>query len=198
MSTDTDLKALWNQQPFQAPDPKEIIEKINRFKRNHLLKLIFTNLILLLTSAFIYYIWYAYQPTLISTKIGIVLVIMAMLVLLFVYNQIGPLLLKSDSNASLKDHLEELLRLKKKQLFLQNTMMTVYFVMLSGGLLLYLYEYTSLMELSVAVLTYSFTSAWIVFNWFYLKPKMQKKQQAKMNALINKAELLSEQLNVKE
>jgi cyclic lactone autoinducer peptide len=198
MSTNTDLKALWNQEQFQAPDPKEITEKVNKFKRSHLKKVILTNFLLIVTSIIIACIWYFYQPKLISTKIGIVLTVAAMLVYLFAYNQIVPLLLKSSPNYSMKAYLEELLHLKKKQLFLQSTMMSVYFVMLSSGILLYFFEYTSLMNLTGAVLMYSLTSSWIAFNWFYLKPRMQKKQQTKINGLINRVELLNEQLNIKD
>jgi hypothetical protein len=35
------------------------------------------------------------------------------------------------------------------------------------------------MTLLDGLLTYGITGLWIAFNWFYLKPKIKKKQQQK-------------------
>ena len=50
------------------------------------------------------------------------------------------------------------------------------------------------MTVGAAILTYTVTLAWIAFNWFYLRPKTIKKQQGKLDELINKFEEINNQL----
>jgi hypothetical protein len=51
------------------------------------------------------------------------------------------------------------------------------------------------MTMTAGIITYAVTLAWIVFNWFYLRPKTIKKQQAKLDDLISKFERINKQLN---
>lgn len=76
MSTDINLKALWSQQHSVVPDMQEITAKTIAYKKQSLQKIIRANLLLLLTSAFILFIWYHYQPERITTKIGIILIVL--------------------------------------------------------------------------------------------------------------------------
>jgi uncharacterized membrane protein YciS (DUF1049 family) len=48
------------------------------------------------------------------------------------------------------------------------------------------------------IFAYGITSIWILFNWFYLRPKQIKKQQSKLDEIIGKFKMLNEQLNEKE
>jgi len=92
------------------------------------------------------------------------------------------------------EYLKQLLKLKAKQLFLQSTMLNIYFILLSTGICMYMYEYTSRMTFLWAVISYGLTLLWIAVNWFYFRPRTIKKQQTKINELISKFEKLSQQL----
>ncbi|MHB1688724.1 MAG: hypothetical protein ACYCVH_15330 [Ignavibacteriaceae bacterium] len=189
-----DLKELWGKQETTIPDTKELFEKTKKFKKNNLRKLIIANILLLLTSAFIVFIWYYYQPEMITTKIGIVLTILAMVLYLFVYNQMIPLLVKVDYDINSSQYLQQLLKFKEKQLFLQNTMLNIYFILLSTGICMYMFEYASRMTLLWATFSYGLTLLWIAVNWFYFRPRIIKKQQTKINELISNFEGLNRQL----
>lgn len=194
MSSEIDLKELWNKQEATLPDTKKISEKIEEYKRKNLKKLIVVNILLLLTSTFIGFIWYQYQPEMISTKIGIALIVLAIVLYLFIYNQMIPLLLKVDLGIKSSQYLQELSKLKEKQLFLQSTMQNIYYVLLSTGICLYMFEYASQMTLLWAIFSYGLTLLWISVNWFYLKPRAIKKQQVKIDYLISRYEKLGGQL----
>ena len=86
MNNNIDLKELWNKQETTIPDTNELFVKLKTFKKNNLYKLVFANIILLFTSAFIGFVWYYFQPELITTKVGIILAILAMALYLLVYN----------------------------------------------------------------------------------------------------------------
>ena len=129
-----------------------------------------------------------------TTKIGIVLVIVAMVIFLTAYNQLFMNFYRLDNNMTNSEYLQSLYLLKNKQKFMQTTMLNLYFILLFVGICLYMYEYTSRMEVLYAVTTYAVTLAWIAINWFYLRPKTIKKQQAKINGLIDKFEEINNQL----
>lgn len=194
MSNNIDLKELWNKQQTEIPEIKIFLEKTKNFKRSNLIKLILSNILLISTSAFIAFVWYYYQPEMLTTKIGVVLIVSAIAIYLFVYNQLLPTLMKVGYEVNSNENLHQLLKLKAKQRFLQSTMTNIYFILLSTGICLYLFEYTSRMTLLWATLSYSLTLIWIAFNWFYARPRNIKKQQSKINELISKFEKLSQQL----
>lgn len=196
MSTNIDLKDLWQKQSISQPDIEDLFSKLKQFKKSNMRNLIKLNILLLATSAFILFIWLYFQPQFITTKIGIILIISAIFIFLFSHNQQISIFNKIDNALSNNEYLQTLIALKNKQQFLQTTMLNLYFVILSAGICLYMYEYTVRMTTVSAILTYAITSAWVIFNWLYIKPKTIKKQQAKLNDLITKFENISNQFKI--
>lgn len=194
MDTNIDFKNIWKQQTSNKPDMEELLGRLKKFKNENLRRLVITNLLLAATCTGIGFVWYRYQPELVTTKIGIVLVILAMVIFLLAYNKLFMVFYKIDSNQSNSEYLQSLYVVKNKQRFMQTTMLNIYFIMLFAGLVLYMYEYTSKMPFTSSVIAYITFLAWIGFNWFYLRPKTIKKQQAKLDGLIAKFEEINNQL----
>jgi amino acid transporter len=194
MSNNIDFKKLWLKQEAIIPDTKELFRKANKYRRNNLYKLIFATIALLLVIVFMIGIWFNYQAKFISTKIGIIVTITAFLVLAVYFTSMFSVLSKKD--LEIKEHLKRLIKLKEKQLFLHSTIMRTYIVLLSVGLSLYIYEHTTKMSLFWAIFTYAATLIWIAISWFYLGSKTIKKEQNKINRLIDKFKELREQLTV--
>lgn len=194
MDSNIDFKNIWKQQTSNKPNLEELIGKLKKFRNQNLRKLILANIGLITTSLLIIYIWYRFQPEMITTKIGIVLVILAMVMFLFAYNKMFMVFYKIDQTQSNNEYLQSLYVVKSKQKLMQTTVLNLYFIMLFLGICFYMYEYTSRMTIGSGILTYSVTLAWIAFNWFYLRPKTIKKQQGKLDELINKFEEINNQL----
>ncbi len=178
-----DLKALWQQPTPEPPAVQTVINAAQRFQRRELLQLLFTNIALLATCVFIAWIWWFYQPTYWTTKLGIMLVIFAMVLFIGFSTTLLPLLLKEDKQLSNQAYLVLLQQLERQKNKLQTRIMTAYFLLLSLGLALYFYEYTLLMPIHWALLCYGLTALWIAFNWFYLRPRILKKQKAQLSKL---------------
>ncbi|SFD39921.1 hypothetical protein [Flavobacterium phragmitis] len=189
-----DFKDLWKKQTVRQPDMKDLLERVGKFKKAALKSLWFANILLFATSVFIIFIWIYYQPQFISTKIGIVVTLLAMVIYLVIYNRLLKNYNHIDAKQSNHDYLQKLIEIKKKQQFMQTKMMSFYFIALTVGICLYMYEYASRMTLFGASLTYGITLLWILFNWFYIRPKQIKKQQSKLNSLIEKFEEVNNQL----
>ena len=194
MDTNIDFKNIWKQQTSNKPNIEELLGKLKKFKNENLRKLILTNLLLIATSLGIVFIWYRYQPQLATTKIGIVLVILAMVIFLLAYNKLFMVFYKIDDTQSNSDYLQNLYVVRNKQKFMQTTMLNLYFIMLFLGICLYMYEYASRMTLISGILAYGLTFIWIGINWFYLRPKTIRKQQSKIDVLIDKFEEINNQL----
>jgi predicted signal transduction protein with EAL and GGDEF domain len=198
MDNNIEFKNLWKQQAVSPPNIEDLFSKLKHFKKVSLRKLIITNVLLIATSVFILFIWYRYQPEFISTKIGIILVILAMVIYLFVYNRLAGFYKTIDGTLNNSEYLQKLISIKAKQHFLQSTMLSLYFIMLGLGLSLYMYEYVSRMTTFWGIFSYALTLGWIGFTWFYLRPKEIKKEQARVNDLIAKFEAVNKQLDAIE
>jgi len=194
MQHDLNLKQMWASKQAKMPDSASLLKKGNAFKKAQLLKLIGSNAMLISVGIFIGLIWYYAQPEMITTKIGIVIVIAAMAIFLTVYNGMLPMLLKVNDGLNSSDYLAQLLKIQARQQLMHTTMLNLYFVMLSTGMALYLYEYASRMGVIGAALTYGITFGWVALNWFYIRPRTIRKQRAKTDALIAKFEDLKQQL----
>lgn len=190
-----DFKDLWKQQSLSPPNMEELMARLKQFKKAGLRSLWKTNILLFATAVFIIFIWYYYQPQFISTKIGIVLVILAMIMYVVVYNGLLRIYKDIDTTQTNQEYLQKLILIKRKQQFMQSTVLSWYFVLLLSGICLYMYEYVSRMTVFYALVTYGITLLWIGLNWFYLRPKQIKKNQEKINELIVKFEDINKQLD---
>jgi hypothetical protein len=187
-----DFKNIWLQQKVNEPSLNELMVKLNKYKNTSRRKLVFSNLLLLATSVIIILIWYTYQPQFVSTKIGILMVLLAMIIFLISYNKQLPIFNKIDQTKSNQEYLNNLRTLKLKQKHLQTKIMSLYFILLLTGICLYMYEYTALMSPTAAILSYLLTFIWIAFNWFYIRPKTIRKQESQLNEMIERFEKIAE------
>ena len=146
MKNNIDINEIWKNQQIIELNLLEFIKSANGIKSRNLKNIIFVNIIVLSTSIFIIFIWICFQPKLVTTKIGIVTTIIAMLIYAIAVNKTISIN-KEKFNVDNKQYLKQLINLKNKQRFLQNTMLKVYFILFSVGLCLYLIKYVQLMNL---------------------------------------------------
>lgn len=189
-TSNINFEKLWNGQISEQPPTAELFYKINNFKKENRRRVVVSNLILICTSLFIIFVWYYYQPQLLTTKIGIVLTVFAMAIFVLSLNRSYKYFKEENITGTNQQYLEDLLALKVKQQFIQTTMLNLYFILLTVGIGLYTYEYVSQIARLWGVLIYGIIVSWALFNWFYIRPKQIKKQQAKLDLLISYVENL--------
>lgn len=194
MSDNIDFKALWNQQSPSPPPVQTVIKRGQQFKKRKWYQLIGLNLLLVITCLFILSIWIYFQPQLMSTKIGIILAILAMVLFIGFQNALLPFLKKEDASLDNQAYLNLLLNIKNQQVFLQTKIINAYFLLLSLGIALYLFEYVLMMSFALGLCCYGISFLWIAFNWFYLRPRIIKKQNLELDELIEQFEQLNAQL----
>ena len=194
MTDNIDFKRYWNKQKIETQTSEELIKKANEFKRKTRFKLIIANIVLLLSCMGISFLWFYYQPEFLTTKIGIIIIIIAILIYVVFQSALTTFLLRSHLEENAKEQLLLLLKLKEKQLFQHTTLLNGYYFLLSLGLGLFMYEYAVRMTLPWAILSYGVVLFWIAINAFYFRPKAIKKQEARLNRLIAQLKKLKEQL----
>lgn len=189
------LKELWSKQATPVPDQKELFRKITLEKKSRLKKILFINITLLLTCLFIILIWLNIQPRYFTTKTGIVLTILAMAIMVIATNRTIPVYKKLSYSQSNQQYLNLLIEIKAREKFIQTTIINLYFILLTAGILLYMYEYTSKMNWIAAIICYIIFIGWIIFNWFYIRPKQIRKNSSKIEALIQMSEKIKKDMN---
>ena len=195
MSAEMDFKALWNKQSTSdRPDTKELFAKADNIRRTTRNKLMGLNLLLLVTIGWIVFIGMNIDNIQLTTKIGIALITVAIVSYLVAYDQLMPLLLKTDPLTSSREYLDQLIAIKRKQDFLNKVMINIYFSLFSVGMFLYMLQFAEKGTVIGTILAYGITFGWIFFAWFYLRPKNIKKKQKPLNEMIARLEEMNEQL----
>ena len=195
MSTEMDFKSLWNKQATSdMPDTKELFTKADGIKKKTRNKLIGLNLVLLANVGFMVYMRFTIDHEQVTTKIGLILIVVAMVSYLVVSNQIMPLLFKTDFETSSQEYLNQLIRIKRKQDFLNKVMINIYLILLYAGLFLYMLQFVARMSLTWGIIYFVLSFGWIAFAWFYLRPRGVRKKAKALTDMIRKLEEVNEQL----
>jgi len=188
MNEDINFSELWNRQPVPPPDIDALHQKIKQLQSQKLKRLLLTNICLLATTAIMAGIWIICQPLFWSTKLGIVLAVLAMGIFIFAYNQLFPLYRDLNKSTTSREYLTSLLKIKNKELLIQNGLMGLYHLLLLLAISLYLYEYAVRMPFIMAIAIYIISMGWIAFSWFVIRPRQLKKNKQKDEGIITELE----------
>lgn len=180
-----DFNELWHRKSSTPPSLEELYSKIKSLKKSNRQNLILINFLMLATCFFAIFIWMYYQPELLSTKVGVIVTILAILIYLIPYNFVLKGFNKGFDAKSNRSQLEQLLIFKQKQEFMQTTMLSFYFMMLSVGIGLYMYEFAVDLSLFWTVVCYVVFTLWVLFNWFFLRVRIIRKQKVFFDGIIN-------------
>ncbi|SHK14761.1 hypothetical protein [Epilithonimonas mollis] len=190
METNYNFQDLWKQKETNTPDSRFIIKKANAYRKNQLLISSCLITSLLATCGVIIWVWVSFPDLHVLTKSGIMLIVTALLFFIFLNLQKVKIINGINPSLSNQDYLKQMKILQKKQMYIQTKGFTIYFLLNFFGLAFYLFEFTQRMSALWGAFTYSLIFAWILFVWFYIKPKRTRKQQQKIRQVIDSLESL--------
>lgn len=199
MSANEDFGLLWKQQKVAAiPDIKDVLKQGARVK-NKIRNKVLRNLVVSVVGI-AYYIFFMiyFHPKMLTTVIGVLLMLLAIIIYQAVAVTVLPLLAKNNFELSSKEYLDKLILLKQKQNFVNKKVLNVFFLLISAGLMVFMVEFALMMQLVWAVAAYLFVAGWLVFVWVYIRPRKIKKQTSEINEAINKLEKLDKQITLNE
>jgi len=195
MDNFNDIKGLWQNQPTaNLPDVGAIKKAADKNRRQIIIRNVWSLLALGGTVIFTFYIGMAYDFKFITTRLGIMIIIIGIVGAMAINSQMLKLLLsRADESSDNQAYLRQLIEYRNKQRFLQSRGMVIYYLLLTTGFMLYLYEFFA-RDHMFGLKAYAVTLSWIAFTWFYLKPRAIRKQEKKISDLIEQIESISKQL----
>lgn len=195
MDNFNELKSLWQQtESKRLPSAADLVLAVEQTRKKMLLKNILGGVSLSLTFFIIAFIGLYYDFQLWTTRIGIMITLLSICLGIFFNSSLAKLLLKKPSAiADNKSYLDQLKQIRKKQHQYQTTGISAYFLLLSLGIYLYMYEFAR-RDVMFGIIIYSVTTAWFAFNWFYTRKKAIAKQELQINMQIETIEKLMVEL----
>jgi hypothetical protein len=195
MDNFTELKELWQQTGSKHPiNIAETIAFVKGYHKKQVLKTIGAFIMMLATFSIILYVAISYESKLIITNIGFGCVLLAIAgFMLLMTNMVSVFFKKENTTDNNRICLIQMKKFQQKQSFIHTTGISIYFILLSMGLALSMYEITR-RNVTFAVGTYIVTGAWIALNWFYFRPRIIKRQKQKVDNIIDRLEKIEQQL----
>lgn len=195
MNTEVDFNALWKrEETTDVPDTKELFKKVGSLKKAARIRLILQSLVLLGTVAILLIVGFTIHGRQVTTTIGLVLMLMAIVSYLIATNQLLPMLFKSDIDGSSREYINQLIRIKRKYEFLDKVMVNIYFGLLSSGTFLFMLQFALKLSTAKAALFYGLIFAGLASTWIYSKTREIKRTLKPLNDTIKRLEALNDQM----
>ena len=195
MDNQIDLKGLWvRQSAVKAPDVAGLVAEAGKIKRKIRGRLVLTNVCLVGSIGWVAYVGLYYHFRFVTTTIGILLTMLAMMFYAVAANGLLMARLGADPEEDSAGFLRDLLVIRQRQERLHGILLHVYFVLLTAGVGLYIIEFLVHMRLVWAFLAAGATFGWIVFTWVYLRPRATKKQLGPLQDVIGRLQEVNRQI----
>ncbi len=190
------LMSVWQGQP--KPDKLSVDEALKQVKKGirgitNKLYWGIVAMIALIACAFIITFFFSFRSP--ATTIGILIILVTMLMYLSLIVRHYHILNKHDLTQNPTDYLNTLKEYQKKRSKVIGWFYYTYVLLISTGLTLYFIEVLENAPVYFKVITYGSTIIWFLFITFYLKPRMFKNEEEKLNLLIDRLIRLQEQFD---
>jgi hypothetical protein len=190
------LMSVWQGQP--KPDKLSVDEALKQAKksiRDITARLYWgiVAMIALIACAFIITFFFAFRSP--ATTIGILIILITMLMYLSLIVRHYHILNKHDLTQNPADYLDTLKEYQKNRSKVVGWFYYVFMLLISTGLALYFIEVLERAPLYFKLITYGSTIIWFLFITLYVKPRMFKNEEEKLNLMIDRLIRLQEQFD---
>jgi hypothetical protein len=190
------LMSVWQGQP--KPDKLSVDEALKQVKKGirgitNKLYWGIVAMIALIVCAFIITFFFTFRST--ATTIGILIILITMLMYLSLIVRHYHILNKHDLTQNPTEYLDTLKEYQKKRTKVIGWFYYTYMLLISTGLALYFIEVLERAPVYFKLITYGSTIVWFLFITFYLKPRMFRNEEEKLNLMIDRLIRLQEQFD---
>jgi Ca2+/Na+ antiporter len=147
----------------------------------------------LIACAFVITFFFAFRSPV--TTIGIVIILITMTMYLAFIVRHYHILNKHDITQNPSEYLNTLKEYQKNRARVTGWFYYIYMMLISAGLALYFVEILDDAPVYVKLTVYGSTALWFVFVTMYLKPRMFKNEEEKLNLMIERLVRLQEQFD---
>ena len=190
-----DLQDTWKNQDAPELPGSEIIKKnIMKLKNDLGRKYLFAILSLSATAVVMLLLLFFIDFEYVTSQLALILLTVTLAIAISKLIKLRKNIFKADKlQHSSKDYLAHLKKFKAEQLALQQRGMDWYFTLMTAFMYLYfwgIYKTSTMVGISAYILT----TLWILFVWFYMRPRQAAKYNQRINNLIAEVEGLENQL----
>jgi len=189
-----EIRAIWHSAKTDSlPASGEMVQIIKKFRTQKLLKIIALIVIVLALIGVMVMVMFNYKSTMLTTRIGEVLIILAGVILATAsFSSLVRFYRLSD--CSNKDFIAFLEHTRQRQLFYYKKTQVAGMICCAAGLLIYVYEAVHT-NVYWFVGMYSGLVIYLSVLWFVVRPRMFKRQEKKITAKIEELKAIAEQIN---
>jgi len=190
------LMSVWQGQP--KPDQlsvDDVLKQVKKGIRSITTKLYWTIVAMVAIAAFAFIVTFFLAFKSWITTVGILIVLVTMLMYLSLVVRHYHILSKRDATQNPSEYLDSLKAYQKTRTKIIGWFYYIYILLISAGLALYFAEVLSTSSLLFKLITYGSIIIWFLFTTFYLKPRMFKNEEEKLNLMIDRLVRLKEQFN---
>jgi Ca2+/Na+ antiporter len=191
------IMSVWQEQPKR--DQLSVDEALKQVKKgmgslNQKMLFNITSMLAALVAIFFVMIFLVFQSWVTYAGIAIMLSTMVMYVAVMIKDY--RLINKRDVTINPTEYLQSLKEYQRRRADMYGWLYYIYVLLLSLGLSLYLYEVLQLLKPVTRFIAYGATIAWLLFCTFYLKDRIFKSEQDKLNLMIDRLVRLQDQFTL--
>ncbi len=190
------LMSVWQGQPKSGMlSVDEVLKQVKKGIHSITNKLYWgiVAMIILIACAFIITFFFSFRSP--ATTIGILVILLTMLMYLSSIVRQYQLFNKHDLTLNPSDYLNSLKAYQKDRVKVIGWFYYIFMMLISIGLTLFFIEVLRSAPLYLKLIIYGSTLIWFLFITFYLKPRMFKNEEAKVNLMIDRLIRLQEQFD---
>jgi len=188
----TDLKQIWlSAKTDSLPGAAQMLHMIRKYRSTNLIKKIVLIITAILLTAVMVSVVFLYKSSMLTTKIGEAMIILAGIMLVYTnIRSLGRLhRVKDHTNKEFIAYLEQV---QRNRFYYYKKTQVAGLLLVSIGLLLYIYEPVCKNFLWF-ISAYSVLFIWLLINWLIIRPRAYRRQARKLGETINKMVQISKQ-----
>ncbi|MGZ3751015.1 MAG: hypothetical protein ACXVB0_09340 [Mucilaginibacter sp.] len=188
------LISVWQGQPKKEQlSVDDVLKQVKKGVGSMSRKLLWNiaGMLFSLTGIFIVMFFFVFKSF--TTYLGISILLVTIIVYALMMIRDYKLINKRDVTINPAEYLESLKEYQKNRATIYGWMYYTYVLLISLGLALYFVEVLSNASVQFKVIAYGLTAAWLLFCTFYLKNRIFKNEEEKLNLIIERLERLQGQ-----
>ena len=191
------LMTVWQSQPVKEQlSVDEVLKQVKKGMGSLSRKLMWgiVAMIVAIVNAFVILFFMVFQSWV--TYVGILIMLIPMVTYVIMMFRDYRLIHRRDVTVNPTDYLQSLKEYRKNRAVLYGKLYYSYIILLSIGLALYFLEVLNDATLVGKIVVYTLTVVWFLICTFYLKDRIVKNEEEKINLIVERLERLKEQFSV--
>ena len=188
------LMTVWQNQPVKEQlSVDEALKQVKKGMGSLSRKLMWgiVAMIVAIVNAFVILFFMVFQSWV--TYVGILIMLVPMVIYVVMMFRDYRLIHRRDVTVNPTDYLQSLKEYKKNRAVLYGKLYYTYIILLSVGLALYFLEVLNDATFLGKIIVYSLTTIWFLICTFYLKERIVKNEEEKINLIVERLERLKDQ-----